>query len=323
MPVTFEDYYQTLGLERDASADDIKRAYRKLARQHHPDINKDDPEAAKKFSKVSEAYEVLSDPDKRKKYDQFGQHWKHGQSINPDDMHGFGGGGFEDLFRHAQTRGTHAGPGGFRYEQTDGNFSDFFEALFGQMRDAHAHADREEAFRYANAGNGRSPAAAPEQTHDLTVSLHEAMHGGSRSISLQGPQGNSELDVKIPAGVHEGSKIRLKEHGLVLRIHLAAHPHFTVQGNDLVTVVHIDPATAALGGKADINTPDGDASLTIPPGTSSGSKLRLRGKGLPIKPHATERGDLLARVMIRVPKELTDAQRTAYQTLKEANETQA
>lgn len=317
MAVTFEDYYQTLGLQRDASAEDIKRAYRKLARENHPDTNKDDPDAAAKFSKISEANEVLSDPEKRKKYDQFGQHWKQGQSINPDDVRGFGGGGFEDLFRNARTQGARPGPGGFRFEQSGGSSSSFFDALFGQMHDAHAHDD---AFRRrpGNTGFRNQPA---EQTHDLTVSLHEAMHGGTRSVSLQGPQGNSELDVKVPAGVREGSKIRLKQHGLVLRIHVASHPHFTVQGSDLTTVVHIDPATAALGGKADVNTPDGSATLTIPPGTSSGSKLRLRGKGLPTKPGGDEHGDLLARVMIRVPKELNEAQRAAYKQLKEANNT--
>ena len=302
MAVTFEDYYQTLGLKRDASAADIKRAYRTLARKYHPDVNKDDPDAAGKFSKVSEAHDVLSDPEKRKKYDQFGENWKHGQTINPEDFGGFAGG----------FGGSERG-GGFRFESTGGGFSDFFESIFGQMRDAHA-ADQ------PGAGAGFRTAPQPQQ-HDLTVSLHEALHGGTRALSLEGPQGQQSIDVKIPAGVRTGSKIRLKEHGLLLKINLAAHPEFTVRGNDLIADVAIDPATAALGGVADVKTPDGKtATLTVPAGTSSGAKLRLRGQGLPAKPGSADRGDLLARLMIRVPKDLTDKQRSAYEALRDANE---
>ncbi|MEM1097324.1 MAG: J domain-containing protein [Planctomycetota bacterium] len=303
MAVTFEDYYQTLGLKRDASAADIKRAYRTLARKYHPDVNKDDPDAATKFSKVSEAHDVLSDPEKRKKYDQFGENWKHGQTINPEDFGGFSGG----------FGGGERG-GGFRFESSGGGFSDFFESIFGQMRDAHA-ADQ--------AGPGPGFRTAPQlQEHDLTVSLHEALHGGTRSLTIEGPQGTQSIDVKIPAGVRTNSKIRLKEHGLLLKINLAAHPKFTVRGDNLIADVTIDPATAALGGAADVNTPDGKtATLTVPPGTSSGAKLRLRGQGLPRKPGSTDRGDLLARLMIQVPIDLTDQQRSAYEALRDANET--
>ncbi|MEM7576156.1 MAG: J domain-containing protein [Planctomycetota bacterium] len=307
MAVTFEDYYQTLGLKRDASAADIKRAYRTLARKLHPDVNKDDPEAAAKFSKVSEAHDVLSDPEKRKKYDQFGENWKHGQTINPEDFGGFGGG-----FRG----GPSGGGGGFRFESGNGGFSDFFESVFGQMRDAHA----QDAAGPGNSGFRTS--APPMQEHPLTVTLHETLHGGTRSLSLQGPQGDQSIDVKIPAGVRTGSKIRLKEHGLLLKITLAPHPDYTVTGADLTADVPLDPATAALGGPVDVATPDGKtATLTVPPGTSSGAKLRLRGQGLPRKPNADERGDLLARLMIRVPKHLTDEQRSAYEALRDAKPT--
>ncbi len=320
MAVQFEDYYQTLGVKRDASADEIKRAYRQLARKLHPDTNKDDPDAAAKFSKVGEAYEVLSDPEKRQKYDQFGQHWKHGQSINPDDLNGVFGGGFgRGGTRHGFRGfgGDAKGPHGFHFESSGSEgFSDFFEALFGQMREAHAQ----------DAGHGFDPRAgqtsAPrmqETAHDLTVTLHEALHGGTRSLSLQTPDGTSHLDVKIPAGVRDGSKIRLKEHGVVLRIAVAPHPDFTVAGSSLLTDVCVDPATAALGGKSDVNTPDGKATLTIPPGTNSGAKLRLKAQGLPTKPNGTDRGDLIARVMITVPKELTDRQHAAYEALREAD----
>ncbi|MEM1446283.1 MAG: J domain-containing protein [Planctomycetota bacterium] len=309
MAVTFEDYYQTLGLKRDASAADVKRAYRTLARKYHPDVNKDDPNAATKFSKVSEAHDVLSDPEKRKKYDQFGENWKHGQTINPEDFGGFGGG--------FGGPGSGERGGGFRFESSGGGFSDFFESVFGRMQEAHAAED----FAAGNRQGFRTATPALQE-HELTVSLHEALHGGTRSLSLEGPQGKQSIDVKIPAGVRTGSKIRLKEHGLLLKINLAPHPDFTVQGDQLIADVPIDPATAALGGPVDVQTPEGQtATLTVPPGTSSGAKLRLRGQGLPRKPGSSERGDLLARLMIRVPKELTDEQRSAYEALRDANAT--
>ncbi|MEM8781349.1 MAG: J domain-containing protein [Planctomycetota bacterium] len=308
MAVTFEDYYQTLGIARDASPEDVKRAYRQLARKLHPDVNKDDPDAAAKFAKVSEAHDVLSDPDKRKKYDRFGQNWKQGQTINPEDFANFGG-----------FRGTGGGDHGFRFEHSGGRggFSDFFESIFGQMRDAHAADDFA-----AGRGSGFQAPKPRLQEHPITVSLHEAMRGGTRALTIEGGNGTQTIDVKVPAGVRDGSKIRLKSHGLMLVVTLAKHPDFAIQGDHLVADVSLDPATAALGGTADVKTPDGQiATLTVPPGTSSGAKLRLRGQGLPLKPGGAERGDLLARLMIRVPKDLTDPQRAAYEALRDANQT--
>ena len=301
MPVTYEDYYRVLGVERSASAEDIKRAYRKLARQHHPDVNKDDPEAAEKFSKVSEAYEVLSDEQKRKKYDQFGKNWKHGQQFDPRSA------GFE----------------GFNFQ--GGQFSDFFEMMFGQAGgNARARAGtRSSSFEDLFGQQAGSAARrVHEQTHDLTVTLEEVYHGASRSLTVRNADGSSKtLDVKVPRGVKPGSKIRLKGQGILLRISVAPHARYTVHNADNGTLsveAKIDPATTALGGQTEIETLDGPVSLTVPPGTSSGAKLRLRSKGLPMgaDPNAN-RGDLLARVMIGVPTELSDEQRAAYEKLRD------
>lgn len=335
MAVKFQDYYETLGVDRKASQDEIKSAYRKLARKYHPDVNKD--ESAKgRFEKINEAYEVLGDPEKRQKYDQLGANWKHGQDFSPPPGGGYdfgsgGGGGFG--FR------TSGGRGGATFE---GDFSDFFNQFFGAPGSApgsgrartHGHRahGRASSFEDLFAGSpgsagsargagsgprgGASTAQPPMQETDVTVSLHEAHHGATRRLTLQGPGGTQNLDVKIPAGVTDGSKIRLKDKGVQLHVKVAKDPRFEVHGHDLTTDVKVDPATGALGGKADVDTLDGPITLTIPPGSSSGSKLRLKARGLH-KRGKDERGDLFARVMITVPKTLTDEQRAAYEKLRE------
>lgn len=310
MPVTFKDYYETLGVKRDATADQIKRAFRKLAQQYHPDRNKA-ADAEKKFREVNEAYEVLGDPDKRAKYDELGADWKNGQQ-----------------FRGPGGSGSYGGQG-FSFE--GGNFSDFFEALFG-------HAPRS---RSGRAGAGRAGASggarfedilrgqgfegfdhAPpaEQESDLLITLDEAYRGGTRQLQLQTHDGQRKtLDVKIPPGTTDGSRIRLRGESLVLRFKIAPHPTYTLDGRDLTTEVKLTPAEAALGAKVDVPTMDGFVTLTIPPGTSSGAKLRLRGKGLPARKAGEEPGDLFARVAIAVPKTLSDAERKLYEQLKETS----
>ena len=328
MAVKFQDYYETLGVERQASQDEIKRAYRKLARKYHPDVNKE-ASAKGMFEKINEAYEVLGDPDKRKKYDQLGANWKHGQDLAA------GGHGFEDGGFSYSTGGGHGG-------EFSGDFSDFFNQFFagagaGRDRTAGRRRGRSTSFEDLFGGSaggmggmgagpsGAGPSGAgragavqtPMQEAEATVSLYEAHHGTTRQLSLQGPQGTQTLDVKIPAGVTEGSKIRLRAKGVQIKVRVAGDPRFQVTGHDLTTDVKIDPATAALGGKVDVETLEGPATLTIPEGTSSGGKLRLKGKGLH-KRGQDERGDLFARVMITVPKSLTDEQREAYEKLREA-----
>jgi len=310
MALKFEDYYKTLDVPRDASADVIKRAYRKLASKFHPDKNKDDPQAAEKFSKANEAYDVLSDPDKRKKYDQLGENWKHGQAFDPPP-------GYGSQFRPGQ--------GGFSFQGGDaGGFSDFFEMLFRQQHGGGGQggAGFEQMFGQGGGMGGgprRQPTTQREQEHDLTVSLHEAYHGSTRQLRLTGPGGDKTLDIRIPPGTTTGTKLRLKNDGVVLKLTVSPDPRFEVSGRNLVTSVRVPSWDAALGAKVDVPTMDGDVTLTVPPGTPSGGKLRLKGKGLPGKRKGDTPGDLLVRVMIDVPKELTDKQRELFEKLRDGS----
>ncbi|MEM0914875.1 MAG: J domain-containing protein [Planctomycetota bacterium] len=312
MAVQFQDYYQTLGVDRSASADEIKKAYRKLAQQYHPDRNKAD-DAAEKFSQVSEAYEVLSDAEKREKYDQFGADYKPGQDFRPPP-------GFEGYeFRSA------GGPGGFSATSGGGGMSDFFEALFGQRGGPGGGAGGspfEDLFGQGGArhtGFGRHPNAAPPETEaDLTVSLAEAVKGSTRSLTLSGPDGRKTIDVRIPPGTTPGQKLRLKADHVVLKINVAPDPTYTLDGRNLAATLRIPDHLAALGGKTDAPTLDGPVTLTIPPGTSSGARLRIKGKGLPETKTKTA-GDLIVTLQVTVPKELTEEQRALYEQLRDAN----
>lgn len=317
MALKFEDYYKTLGVERSASADEIKRAYRKLANKHHPDKNKDNPDAKDKFAKVSEAYEVLSDKDKRAKYDRLGANWQAGDQFQPPPGYGGAGG---------------PGSGGFNFQGGGGSggFSDFFEMLFGQASrggNGSGSAGFEDLFggaggghRFENPGQARAPQRAPEQTHEISISLTEAYHGASRQLQLQGRAGKQTIDVKIPKGTTTGNKLRLKEHNLLLKVNVANDPRFELSNSgNLTTTIKIPPHTAALGGKVDVPTMDGTVTMTIPPGTSSGAKLRLKGKGMP-KRGGADNADLFARVMIEVEKDLTEEQRKAYEQLRDAED---
>lgn len=306
MAVKFEDYYETLGVSRDASQQDIQRAFRKLARQYHPDVNKE-ASAEEQFRKINEAYEVLKDPEKRKKYDQLGANWQAGQDFRPPP-------GYENMRYEFGGQGQ---GGGFSPE----GFSDFFEMFFGSRggggRTA-GSAGFEDLFRQAGQAGGHGGAAhraAPEQEAQLDITLDEAYRGSTRSLSLQGPAGTKTLEVKIPAGTTDGSKIRLRGENLLLNIKVAKHPDFTLQGKNLTTEVKLQPWQAALGAKMDVKTMEGTVTLSVPPGTQSGQKMRLRGKGMPVR--KGEPGDLFVRMMIAVPKELTDEQRELYEKLKE------
>ncbi|MEM9347433.1 MAG: J domain-containing protein [Planctomycetota bacterium] len=314
MALKFEDYYKTLGVGRTASAEEIKRAYRKLANKHHPDKNKDNPDAAEQFAKVGEAYEVLSDKDKREKYDRLGENWQQGDQFQPPP-------GYEHFFQ----QGAGQGGGGFSFQGSSGagGFSDFFEMLFGQASRG-GGAGFEEMFGGPGGGhrfeNPGQPRQAPEQTHELSISLTEAYYGASRQLQLQGPAGTQTIDVKIPRGTTTGNKLRLKEHSLLLKINVANDPRFELGASgDLTATVKIPPHLAALGGKTDVPTMDGDVTMTIPPGTSSGAKMRLKGKGMP-KRGGAEHADLFARVTIEVPKELSEEQKKAYEQLRELDE---
>lgn len=317
MAVKFEDYYDTLGVKRDATQDEIRRAYRKLARKHHPDVSKAS-DASEKFAKIGEAYEVLGDPEKRKKYDELGQNWKNGQDFRPPP-------GYENVEFNFRGPGGAAG-GGFR----PGGFSDFFEMFFGSggagaTRGGGARAGRspfEEMFEQQAGGNHRrAQHAAPEQEVEVDVTLDDLFHGGKRQIELSDANGKRKtLEVKIPAGPTDGSRIRLKGEHLVLRLKLTGHPRYEVHGHDLTTNLHITPAEAALGGKVEVKTFDGPVTMTIPAGAQSGQKLRLRGRGMPKGQNKPgERGDLFVRLLIRVPHPLSDEERKLYEQLQEVS----
>ena len=319
MSMKFEDYYKTLDVERKASAEEIKRAYRKLATRYHPDKNKDDPKAAEKFSKVNEAYEVLCDPDKRKKYNTLGANWKHGQAFEPPS-------GFGSHYRPGQ--------GGFSFESSDnGSFSDFFETLFGQHgastgTSAGGPAGFDQRFNQAGGRSqsfGASPPSPPrEQEIELKITFAEAFHGGTRQLRLQGGGGgDKKVDVKIPKGAATGTKLRLKSEGLLLRLVVASDPRFELSGRNLVTTIALPVWDAALGAKVDVPTMDGPVTMTIPPGTSSGSKLRLKGKGMPPRKPSESEGDLLVKIMVQVPKDLTDAQRDLFEKLRDQEQSRA
>ncbi|MEQ9460779.1 MAG: DnaJ C-terminal domain-containing protein [Phycisphaeraceae bacterium] len=307
MSVKFEDYYKVLGVKRSASQEEIQKAYRTLARKHHPDVNKA-ADAAERFSRISEAYEVLKDPEKRKQYDQLGANWKHGQDFRPPPGYeGFGGG---------QRTGS---------AQFQGGFHDFFEAFLNQqtggrggMGGGMGGGGFEDLFNQAGFGGtaGRAQAQAPRaQEHELTISLDEAFRGSTRQLTLNGPGGNKTIDLKVPAGSADGSKIRLREENLILKIKVARHPDFEVDGRNLTTTVRVQPWQAVLGDKVEVRTLDGSVDMTIPAGASSGQRLRLRGKGLPNA--RGEPGDLFVRVMIDVGKELSEEERRLYEKLRE------
>jgi len=332
MPVKFKDYYATLGVSRGASAEELKKAYRKLARQHHPDVNKA-PGAEARFKEVNEAYEVLGDPEKRKRYDALGANWRGGQEFTPPP-------GWENI--RFDFGGGQGGPGGgFAFEDLGGGaggFSDFFEMLFGGGRGAGGGRDR--SFRYRTSRFGGAPEEdfAPEggQDHEaaLTVSLDDVFRGATKSIALQGesydPEGRprravKNYDVKIPVGATEGTRIRLAGQGaaspyggppgnLYLTLHVAPHPLFKVSGHDLDLELPLAPWEAALGGQVTIPALGGAGTLTVPPGTASGQRLRLRGQGLP-KPGGRGAGDLYVVAKLVLPPKLTARERSLLEEL--------
>lgn len=307
--MAYIDYYKILGVEKSATQDEIKKAYRKLARKYHPDLNPNDPSAKDKFQEVNEANEVLSDPDKRKKYDAYGEHWKHADEFEAqrqannkqqseywystdgthftgdfdDDLHGFG--------KHAS------------------GFSDFFEELFGHRETG----GRQRRFR------GQDIEA------QLQLSLRDAATTHKQTFSING----ETLRITIPAGVENGQVIKLKGHGgngangeskgdLYITFVIPDDPEFKRTGNDLSTNVSIDIYTAILGGEITVNTLNGKVKLKVRPGTQNGTKVRLKGKGFPIYKQEGSFGDLIVTYNVTIPVNLSERQRTLLKQLKEA-----
>ncbi len=305
MAVGYHDYYGALGVGRGASPDEIRSAYRRLAREHHPDVNKD-PAAAERFSEIAEAYEVLRDPDKRERYDRLGADWRAGQDVS--GAQGFGG---------ANGSGARVdfGTGG------DADFSDFFTSLFGGGRASSRGGRR----RQTVGGDGFALRGADhEATVELT--LEEAAHGGKRRLTFDDGR---DYAVSIPRGVRDGQRIRLAGEGapgvaggpsgdLFLRVRLRPHPRFRVSGRDLEVDLPIAPWEAALGAEVAVPTLEGIATVKVPAGSSSGRRLRLAGQGMP-GPKGVP-GDLHALVKIVVPEKLKRDERKAYQRLADVSD---
>src|SRR5438445_8074061 len=310
MAVQFRDYYETLGVSKTATEDEIRSAFRKWARKYHPDVAKDKKAAEEKFKQINEAYEVLSDPEKRKKYDQLGTNWNQPGGFQPPTQWGGQPGG-----RSYQWGGD---GGGVEFEFGGTGFSDFFEACFGGRRGRSAFGGF--GGRQATAERGADVEAG------IKVTLEEALHGSTRSVSLRRAGSNKveNYQVKIPRGVHEGQRIRLAGQGeagvrggksgdLFLRVRLAKHPDFSVEGSDLVHEVKIEPWRAVLGSELLVPTLEGNVRLKIPPGTQGGQRFRLRGRGLPST--LGTRGNLYVDVQINVPKKLTEREREIWREL--------
>jgi curved DNA-binding protein len=319
-----KDYYALLGVDRNADQKEIRRAFRKLARQYHPDVNPGDTVAEEHFKEINEAYEVLSDPEKREKYNQFGAQWRQYERA----------GGRPEDFNWSQWQGqpgTGPAGGGYRtvtpeeFEQMfggagAGGFSDFFETLFGGGMGG---------FR-SDLGAGRTqtqarPRAGRDIEHEVQVTLEEAFHGTTRTLQYEDGR---EIQARIPAGVRTGSRVRLRGQGhagasgsaagdLFLRVEVLPHDRFEREGDDLRTTVPVDLYVAILGGSVTVNAIDRQVRLSIPAGTDNGRTFRLNGLGIPLLNKPDRRGDLYAVVSIQLPQQLTDRERELFEQLQE------
>jgi curved DNA-binding protein len=316
VPVQYKDYYETLGVPRGASDAEIKKSFRKLAREFHPDVAKDKKRAEEKFKEINEAYEVLSDPAKRKKYDELGANWKSGAEFRPPPGHGGFPGG-------QAFRGQGQGGEDFEFQFGGTGFSDFFEQIFGS--------------RMRGGGGGSRGGFRPQEyaergadiEGDIMVTLEEAMRGSVREVNVRRPVGRATktetYQVRIPPGVSEGQKLRVAGRGesgsgggesgdLYLRVRLAKHPDLDVDGHDLIYEAELAPWEAVLGAEISVPALAGPVNIKIPAGTQSGQKLRVRGRGLPSRDNA--RGDLFVVTKIAVPSKITDAEKKLWEQLK-------
>ena len=304
MPAEYKDYYKTLGVSKTATEKEIKSAYRKLARKYHPDVNPDDKSSEERFKEISEAYEVLSDADKRKKYDQFGAQWEqyeHRGGQQPGQGQGGDFGGFKFDF---------GGFGGQQQQQRynvgggESGFSDFFDMLFGGAAGGRRPGQRH-------------PARVEDTEAEMEISLDDAFHGTKKPISVNGKR----IQVTIPKGVKDGQKIRLTKQGtgggdLLLKVKMRAHPVLERKESDLYADVPVDYLTCALGGEASVPTLSGRLTVKIPPGTTAGKTFRLGGQGMPILKD-TKRGDLYAKVRVQMPDKLSEKETELLNQIQE------
>ena len=299
----FRDYYKTLGVAKTASAKEIKQAFRRLARKHHPDVNPGDKSAETTFKELNEAYEVLGNPETRKKYDELGANWRQYEQAGPGAAAGWGapgGGGAAYRTMTPEEMEELFGGGG-------SPFSDFFNTFFGGQADAS---------RSRSGPRGRTR-RAPAIEYDIALDLEAALGGRVERVTVPGDEART-LEVRIPAGVSDGT--RLTAGDLHLRVRLKPHPRFERQGRDLTTQAMVSMSTAVLGGTVDVVTLSGSRlTLKVPAGTQPGQRLRVKGHGLPAPGAPDDRGDLYVAVAVRTPTTLTDEERAHYEALRRLN----
>lgn len=302
--MAYIDYYKILGVDKSATQDDIKKAYRKLARKLHPDLNPDDKEAEKKFKELNEANEVLSNPENRAKYDKYGENWKHGEEYEKAQQQqrqyqqqNYGGGGFS---------GADFGEGE--------DFSDFFQSMFGGAGGGFGRSSR---------GSSSGKFKGQDVHAELNLNLKDAAHTHPQTFEING----KKVRITIPAGVYDGQQIKLKGHGnpgfnggpngdLYITFNIPVDPNFERIGDDLKTKVSIDLYTAVLGGDVKVNTLDGSVNLKVKPETQNGTTVRLKGKGFPVYKKEGQSGDLFVTYEVKLPTGLTDKQKELFEQLK-------
>ena len=297
--MAFIDYYKILGIDKSASSKDVKNAYRKLARKYHPDLNPNNQDAKANFQQINEANEVLSDPEKRKKYDQYGNDWQHADDIEKQK---------QQQSQYSGQRGT-----GFQGGTSQGDFSDFFESMFG-----------------GGGGSGRTRQAkyrGEDYTTEIHLELTDAYKTHKQTLSVNG----NNIRITIPAGVENGQIIKIAGHGgqgvnggpngdLYITFSVANHPTIKRLGNNLFSNVELDLYTAVLGGEITIDTLDGKVKLKVKPETQQGTKVNLKGKGFPVYKNEGQFGDLQITYSIKIPTNLNDKQKKLFEELRNSRE---
>lgn len=303
--MAYIDYYKVLGIDKKATADEIKKAYRKLARKYHPDVNPGDKEAERKFKELNEANEVLSNPANRAKYDQYGEHWKHGEQYEQAQ---------QQHRSHQSRQGANYGGFSESYFGEGADFSDFFQSMFGAGSGG-----------FSGSSRGRASGKFKGQDVEATLNLHlrDAAKTHQQTFDING----KKVRITIPAGIADGQKIKLKGHGnlghnggpsgdLFITFNIAEDHQFKRIGNDLTADLEIDLYTAILGGETLVKTIDGAVNLKVKPETQNGTKVKLKGKGFPVYKKEGEFGDLYVTYVVKIPTNLTDQERELFLQLK-------